>query len=261
MLHFLEEALDAMMERSLSPRDEKLFTVADLGCSCGNNSLFLVNVIVRRVAKAYESRGHDAPEFQVFFSDLPSNDFNTLFQLLPPLLTPGAGSLEECLAAGEGATARSYHAAGVPGSFYGRLFPAESINVFNSTFSLHWLSQVPDNVTDSRSAAYNSGRVFFHRATEATAVAYKHQFQADLTRFLRSRARELKHGGAMFLACLGRTSADPADQGGAGLLFGTHFQDAWDDLVQEVHIHHTRSINTDKTPIFARYVVASETDD
>ncbi|KAF0890980.1 hypothetical protein E2562_005089 [Oryza meyeriana var. granulata] len=231
MLHYLEETLDAMMKSSSS---EKLFTAADLGCSCGSNSLFIVDVVVRRIAEAYESRGRDAPEFQVFFSDLPSNDFNTLFQLLPPLLTPAAGSLEECLAAGEGAMAtRPYHAAGVPGTFYGRLFPGESINVFTSTFSLHWLSQVPDEVTDSKSAAYNGGRVFVHSATEAAAAAYKRQFQADLARFLRSRARELKHGGAMFLACLGRSSADPADQGGAGLLFGTHFQDAWGDLVRE----------------------------
>ena len=40
----------------------------------------------------------------------------------------------------------------------------------------------------------------------------------------------------MFLVCLGRNSVDPTDHGGAGLLFGTHFQDAWDDLVQEVII-------------------------
>lgn len=52
--------------------------------------------------------------------------------------------------------------------------------------------------------------------------------------FLRSRSEEMKRGGSMFLVCLGRTSVDPTDQGGAGLLFGTHFQDAWDDLVQEV---------------------------
>ena len=43
----------------------------------------------------------------------------------------------------------------------------------------------------------------------------------------------------MFLVCLGRTSVDPTDQGGAGLLFGTHYQDAWDDLVQEVIIIST----------------------
>uniref|UniRef100_A0A0D9WAU3 Jasmonate O-methyltransferase n=1 Tax=Leersia perrieri TaxID=77586 RepID=A0A0D9WAU3_9ORYZ len=202
MLHFLEETLDAMMERS---SNDKLFTAADLGCSCGSNSLFIVDVIVRRVAAAYESRGLDAPEFQVFFSDLPSNDFNTLFQLLPPLIAPPPSiTLEDCLsAAGELSTSpttaatRPYLAAGVPGTFYGRLFPGESIDVFTSTFSLHWLSQVPDDVTDAMSPAYNAGRVFIHRATDATAAAYTRQFQSDLAGFLQSRAREMKRGGAM----------------------------------------------------------------
>ncbi|PQQ10839.1 indole-3-acetate O-methyltransferase 1 isoform X2 [Prunus yedoensis var. nudiflora] len=59
------------------------------------------------------------------------------------------------------------------------------------------------------------------------------QFQTDLASFLKLRGKELKKGGSMFLVCLGRTSVDPADQSGPGLLFGTHFQDAWDDLVQE----------------------------
>ncbi|KAJ8498754.1 hypothetical protein OPV22_009306 [Ensete ventricosum] len=68
---------------------------------------------------------------------------------------------------------RSYYAAGMPGSFYGRLFPSTSINVFNSTFSLHWLSQVPERVTDKRSPAYNRGRVFVHGASADTAAAFE----------------------------------------------------------------------------------------
>lgn len=93
---------------------------------------------------------------------------------------------------------------------------------------------MPESVTDRRSATYNRGRVFIHGAGEKMATAYKRQFQADLAEFLRARAAEVKRGGAMFLVCLGRTSVDPTDQGGAGLLFGTHFQDAWNDLVSEV---------------------------
>ena len=87
-----------------------------------------------------------------------------------------------------------------------------------------------------KSSAYNKGRVCIHGASEITANAYRKQFREDLAGFLRSRSVELKRGGSMFLVCLGRTSVDPTDQGGAGLLFGTHFQDAWDDLVQEVII-------------------------
>jgi indole-3-acetate O-methyltransferase len=97
-----------------------------------------MDVIIKHITKRYEALGFNPPEFSAFFSDLPSNDFNTLFQLLPPLANYGV-SMEECLAANNH---RSYFAAGVPGSFYRRLFPARSVDFFHSAFSLHWLSQV-----------------------------------------------------------------------------------------------------------------------
>ncbi|CAI9088325.1 OLC1v1022628C2 [Oldenlandia corymbosa var. corymbosa] len=227
MLHLLKDCLDGVQ---LNRQPEVPFTVADLGCSCGSNTLYIVDVIIKHIIKRYEASGFaELPEFSAFFSDLPSNDFNTLFQLLPSY----GGSMEECLASD---SHRSYFAAGVPGSFYRRLFPAKSIDVFYSAFSLHWLSQVPEVVVDKRSTAYNKGKIFIHGANESTANAYRKQFQADLAGFLTSRSVEMKRGGSMFLVCLGRTSPDPTDQGGAGLLFGTDFQDAWNDLVQEVII-------------------------
>nr|GMC51737.1 indole-3-acetate O-methyltransferase 1-like [Ipomoea batatas] len=227
MLHLLKETLDLVQ---LTATEDVPFVIADLGCSCGGNTIYIVDVIVKHIVERYEASGEEAPEFSAFFSDLPSNDFNTLFQLLPPMANNGGGSMEECLAS---TTHRSYFAAGVPGSFYRRLFPKKSVDVFYSAFSLHWLSQVPEIVVESRSTAYNKGRIFIHGAKESTANAYKKQFQSDLAGFLKARSVEMKSGGSMFLVCLGRTSVDPTDQGGAGLLFGTHYQDAWDDLVQE----------------------------
>ncbi|KAL4185136.1 hypothetical protein AMTRI_Chr10g4480 [Amborella trichopoda] len=223
MLHILEEALDKM---TLPSEEEPVLTIADLGCSCGDNTVFTVGAIVKHMVGRYEGAGREAPEFQAFFADLPSNDFNTLFQLLPP----PPSSLEQCLAAGG---SRSYFATAVPGSFYGRLFPARSVHVFHSAFSLHWLSQVPESVMDKRSTAWNEGRIFVHGSSESTAMAYKRQFQQDLAVFLRSRSREIKVAGCMFLVCLGRTSPNPSDQGGAAYLFGNHFEDAWNDLVEE----------------------------
>ncbi|RVW79864.1 Indole-3-acetate O-methyltransferase 1 [Vitis vinifera] len=196
----LRETLDGVQLTS----PEVPFTVVDLGCSSGSNTIFTIETIIKHMSKRYEEAGFKPPEFSAFFSDLPSNDFKPLFQLLPPIADPGV-SMEEYLAA---KGHRSYFAAAVPGSFYKRLFPCRSINLFHSAFSLHWLSQ-------------------------GTASAYKKQFQSDLSGFLRSRAQEMMSGGSMFLVCLGRTSVDPTDQGGAGLLFGTHFQDAWNDLVLE----------------------------
>ncbi|MFS7985424.1 putative indole-3-acetate O-methyltransferase [Helianthus anomalus] len=232
MLHLLKETLDGV-ELSMP---ETPFVVADLGCSSGNNTIFIVNVIIEHITKRYEASGYSGvPEFSAFFADLPSNDFNTLFQLLPPLANQGVGSMEECLAS---TGHRPFFAAGVPGSFYRRLFPAKSIDVFYSAFSLHWLSQVPEIVLDKSSMAYNKGKIFIHGANKTAANAYRKQFQTDLAGFLKMRSKEMKKGGSMFIALLGRTSEDPTDQGGAGLLFGTHFQDAWDDLVQEVIISY-----------------------
>ncbi|KAK7371971.1 hypothetical protein VNO80_05338 [Phaseolus coccineus] len=243
MLHLLRETLDRV---ELVEGREVPFVVVDLGCSCGSNTINVVDVMIKHVMKRYEALGLQPPEFSAFFSDLPSNDFNTLFQLLPPLANHGV-SMEECLAANNH---RSYFAAGVPGSFYRRLFPARSVDVFHSAFSLHWLSQVPESVVEKRSRAYNKGRVFIHGADESTANAYKKQFQTDLAGFLMARSVEMKREGSMFLVCLARTSVDPTDQGGAGLLFGTHFQDAWDDLVQEGLISHEKR-DSFNIPVYA----------
>ncbi|AET00606.1 putative indole-3-acetate O-methyltransferase [Medicago truncatula] len=248
MIHFLRETLDKVKlggGGGGGGGGDKAFVVADLGCSCGSNTINVVNVIINHINKRYEALGCNPPEFSAYFSDLPSNDFNTLFQLLPPLAN--GVSMEECLAADN---QRSYFVAGVPGSFYRRLFPARSVDVFHSAFSLHWLSKIPESVLDKKSIAYNKGKVFIHGANESTANAYKRQFKTDLASFLSARSVEMKREGSMFLVCLGRTSVDPTEQGGAGVLFGTHFQDAWDDLVQEGLISSTKRDNFN-IPVYA----------
>lgn len=103
---------------------------------------------------------------------------------------------------------------------------------------------------DKNSVAYNKGKVFIHGANESTANAYKRQFKTDLASFLSARSVEMRREGSMFLVCLGRTSVDPTEQGGAGVLFGTHFQDAWDDLVQEGLISSTKRDNFN-IPVYA----------
>lgn len=135
MLHLLEETLDNVhLNSSANPSP---FTAVDLGCSSGANTIHIIDFIVKHISKRFDTAGIDPPEFTAFFSDLPNNDFNTLFQLLPPLVSNSC--MEECLAADGN---RSYFVAGVPGSFYRRLFPSRTIDIFHSAFSLHWLSQV-----------------------------------------------------------------------------------------------------------------------
>ncbi|KAH7565616.1 hypothetical protein JRO89_XS09G0234800 [Xanthoceras sorbifolium] len=101
---------------SSSSSSTKTFVIADLGCSVGPNTFIAMQNIMEAVKLKWESSSscinpkdeHAPLEFQVFFNDHVSNDFNQLFQSLPP-------------------NNRSF-AAGVPGSFYTQLFPEASIH-------------------------------------------------------------------------------------------------------------------------------------
>ncbi|XP_047947061.1 loganic acid O-methyltransferase-like [Salvia hispanica] len=114
--------------------------------------------------------GQDA--LDVFFSDHSGNDFNTLFASLPP--------------------ERHYHAAGVPGSFHGRLFPCSSISVAHSSFAVQWLSKQPQG-------APNEGRIHCSDAPEAVLKAYSDQYEKDLGDFVSARGEEVVSGGLMIL--------------------------------------------------------------
>lgn len=102
--------------------------IADLGCAVGDNTFSTVNTVVEVLRRklAVINAGAE-PELEVFFSDLPSNDFNTLFR-----------SLDEKV----NGSSRKYFAAGVPGSFYKRLFPKGELHVVVTMSALQWLSQV-----------------------------------------------------------------------------------------------------------------------
>ncbi|XP_028117644.1 probable S-adenosylmethionine-dependent methyltransferase At5g38780 [Camellia sinensis] len=117
------------------------------------------------------------PEFQLFFNDHASNDFNTLFTTLPP--------------------DRNYFAAGVPDSFYGRFFPKSSIHLMYSSFALHWLSKVPEELLDNGSLAWNKGKIHYTIASKEIADVYAAQFAKDMDTFFNARADEIIVGGIM----------------------------------------------------------------
>ncbi|KAF0916795.1 hypothetical protein E2562_011626 [Oryza meyeriana var. granulata] len=180
------------------------FTLADLGCSSGTNALGMVEEVVRSVSDL--CRGSPPPEFSVLLNDLPTNDFNTIFSRLPEF----TGKLKAD--AGAGADPMVF-LSGVPGSFYGRLFPGRSVHFVCSFSSLHWLSQVPPGLLDDMNGPVNKGKMFISSTSPpAVAAAYSRQFRRDFSLFLRSRAAEVVAGGQMVLAMLGREDERHADR-------------------------------------------------
>ncbi|CAA6665251.1 unnamed protein product [Spirodela intermedia] len=156
-------------------------SIADLGCSSGPNALLSTEGLVGAVKDACRKSSLEPPEFMVFLNDLPSNDFNSVFVGVPEFIRKAVG--------GCGA---SVFMSGVPGSFYRRLFPSNSLHFIHSSYSLHWLSQAPISLLDGDGKSTNKGRTYLSTASSfPVQESYLRQFQDDFSLFLRLRSREL----------------------------------------------------------------------
>ncbi|KAF9592507.1 hypothetical protein IFM89_015201 [Coptis chinensis] len=177
----------------------KCLTIADLGCSSGPNTLLAMSEIIDAIDSTRRKFGHRSPEFRVILNDLPGNDFNTIFKSIPYFI--------ETLKKEKGDEFGPCFVAGMPGSFYGRLFPNESINFIHSSYSAHFLSQVPPGIEN------NEGNIYI-AATSPPSVdkAYLEQFRSDFSLFLNSRSEEVIPGGRMVITIIGRRSSDPSSK-------------------------------------------------
>ncbi|KAL2330223.1 hypothetical protein Fmac_017804 [Flemingia macrophylla] len=181
-------------------RDHSLecLKVADLGCSAGPNTLLFISNIVDIVNTTCTHLNREPPTFQFYLNDLFGNDFNTIFKSLSDFYK----RLEE-----QGHKLGSCFINATPGSFYGRLFPCNSINFFHSANSLHWLSQDPLLELTSEEKSLNKGNCYIVSTSPPTIYnAYVKQFQKDFELFLKSRSEELVSGGAMVLVFLGKSN-------------------------------------------------------
>ena len=180
-----------------------IIRVVDLGCATGPNTFMSAQKVLEAIKHKYQSqcpKTETKPEFHVFFNDLPSNDFNTLFTSLPQ--------------------DRNYFASGVPGSFYNRLFPQSSIHFAYSTYALHFLSKSPEVVQEMNNpAAWNKGRIHYTSASKEVVDAYATQFAKDAGNFLDARAMELVPGGMLIIVMQGVPNGMPYSDIINGMLF------------------------------------------
>ncbi|XP_038877755.1 S-adenosyl-L-methionine:benzoic acid/salicylic acid carboxyl methyltransferase 3-like isoform X2 [Benincasa hispida] len=176
------------------------FTIADLGCSSGPNTLMIISNLIKQVQQLHKDLHNKPFDYQIFLNDLPSNDFNTIFRSLPNFL--------EDLKTQIGADFGRCFFNGVPGSFYGRLFPNKSLHFVHSSYTLHWLSQVPEGME-----IINKGNIFIDSTSPKNVVeAFYRQFQKDFSLFLKCRGEEVVIGGRMVLTFLGRTDEYPSNK-------------------------------------------------
>ncbi|MGD9645173.1 MAG: hypothetical protein AB7U73_05630 [Pirellulales bacterium] len=188
--------IDALLPGIPAQAADRPFAMADFGCSEGANSLR----IVAHVRRALAALGQ-GDRLWATFNDLPSNNFNRLFdnlarQELLPAQKPGL-----------------YHAA-VAGSFYGPLLPRHSLQFGLSFNSLVWLDQlppapVPDFVIYPGPTPHRADV----QVSAAAVAAFAEQARSDLLRFLAARADELVPGGKLLVCVPARDAGHSTSEG------------------------------------------------
>jgi hypothetical protein len=158
--------------RSVELEDDQPVVIADYGSSQGKNSLIPMQVAVRSLR---ERLGPDRP-ISVFHIDQPSNDFNTLFEVLDadpdryalgdPNVFPGA----------------------IGRSFYENVLPPGSVHIAWCSYAAVWLSRIPASIP---------GHFISVRSTGTARAEFNRQGAQDWESFLSVRAKELRPGGRL----------------------------------------------------------------
>jgi len=168
--------------------DAPALTIADFGCSEGQNSL----EVMRHLVPHLRART-DRPVLTVH-SDLPTNDFSGLLARLQPGEAPAIGT--------------GVYSALVAGSMFDQLLPPATTHLAMTFNAIGFLSRRPLDklpgyiLPNGPSAVRGIGCV---TAEELAVLAA--QANADLEAFLRARAAELVPGGRLLVEVFG-VSAD-----------------------------------------------------
>lgn len=166
--------------------------IADYGASEGHNSLVPIGVAIARLRERIGA----ARSISVVHTDVPSNDFAALFEVLE--------SDPQSYLRGDPAA----FASAIGRSFYQQILPAGSVSLGWCSWAVQWLSRTPAPIPDQVQVAYSQD--------PPTRAAYHRQADEDWRAFLRHRSAELRSGGR--LVVLTMATDDNGDFGYRGVV-------------------------------------------
>lgn len=184
--------------------DARPVTIVDYGASQGRNSMRPIRAAIDIV----RARAGSLKPVEVIHTDLPSNDFTSLFQTL-------ATDKDSYLAGQAGVFASA-----IGRSYFDALTPPDRVDLGWSANALHWLGGNPVDVPDH-------GWAVFSASAEARAAVERQQ-DADWRAFLTARSAELRKGGRIVCQFLGRGAESHGFEWMAGA-----FWDCWVEMGRE----------------------------
>jgi hypothetical protein len=159
------------------PVGEETLVIADYGSSQGRNSMAPMRVAI---AALRAKSGPNRP-VQVIHTDLPSNDFTSLFQAIndetDSYLNRASGVFPSAVGC----------------SYFQPILAPETVHLGWNSWTLQWLSHNPVEVADHVMAGLSSD--------ESAVMAVRQQAAQDWRDFIAARAGELRPGGKLFSIC------------------------------------------------------------
>ncbi len=182
----------------------------DIGSSEGGNAIHAMGRLLTAL------RRRTAAPVWVFFDDLPTNDFNHLFENLYPV---GRSAL----------SGRDVFPAAIGGSAFGRIAPPRSLYVATTFNAIGFLEtrpedRLPNFILPMAPSAPREGV----SASEAEREPFRLQAAADMLSFYAARAEELVVGGKLLVQVFGRDGSRSTSHGIYDVM-----SDALLDLVEE----------------------------
>jgi hypothetical protein len=187
----------AIADTPLDPSNQPI-VIADYGSSQGRNSLAPMRLAIDEIRMGV---GPDRP-ILVYHVDQPSNDFNSLFEVLdgdPDRYSRTDANVFPCA---------------IGRSFYEGVLPPNSVHVGWSSYAAMWVRRIPAPIP---------GHFIFARSTGEVRAAWERQGVEDWELFLSLRARELRPDGCLVISVPG------ADEAGRSM-----FERVWDNANVEL---------------------------
>jgi SAM dependent carboxyl methyltransferase len=169
---FARPHLDAAARKVSLDHGDYPVTIVDYGSSEGKNSLAPLRIAIEILRSRL---GPDRP-IVVYHTDLPTNDFKSLFELLDT--DTGRYSLND----------PNVFPCAIGRSFYQSVLPPNHVHLGWCSYAAMWISQVPRVRPD---------HILVPRMTGAARAAFERQGAHDWEAFLSLRARELRSGGLL----------------------------------------------------------------
>jgi hypothetical protein len=152
--------------------DDRPIVIADYGSSQGKNSL----APMRAAIAVLRSRVGPERPILVYHTDLPDNDFDTLFEVL-------GNNSDSHVEQGQ-----NVFPSAIGRSFYQSVLPPSHVDLAWSSYAAHWLSQIPRQIPN---------HFFIPCSTGAVRAVFERQAALDWEAFLSLRAIELRPSGRM----------------------------------------------------------------